>query len=66
MCKEHHDMWLNQQDDVFWINGDVELGTNEYIEVFNDITKYIFENTPNNIIDGTEITMAMLMEHPFF
>ncbi len=67
MCKKHHDIWLNQLDDVFWINGDVELGTTEHIEVFNDITRYIFENThTRNIIDGTEITMEMLMNHPFF
>lgn len=66
MCKEHHDMWLNQLDDVFWINGDVEIGTNEHCEVFNDIIKYIFENTPNNTIDETQITMEMLMNHPFF
>lgn len=66
MCKEHHDMWFNQLDDVFWINGDVEIGTNEHCEVFNDIIKYIFENTPSNTIDETQITMEMLMNHPFF
>lgn len=68
MCKDNHDEWLNQVDhDVLTLNGDVEFETKEYTEMFDTVIKFIFDNIPNyNIIDSTEITMEMLMNHPFF
>ena len=66
-CKKYHDNWLNElETDILIMSGDGEINTPEYNETIKNIINFISENTPNNFTSTSEVTMDMLMNHPFF
>ncbi len=66
-CKDYHDDWLdNIEEDILTLNGDIETNTQEYNEFMNTITTFICENIPPNHTLSNDVTIDMIMNHPFF
>jgi deoxyadenosine/deoxycytidine kinase len=70
-CKKFHDEWLNDEDNMLSINGNQNITESiKYNELLNTIIKYIKiiikTDKNNDQIQGTNITLEDLMNHPFF
>ena len=67
-CKQFHDEWLDQEENILNIDGNQDNREPiKYNELLNTIIKYIYLVIKRDkYIQGTNLTIQDMMEHPFF
>ena len=67
-CKKFHDEWLDNEQNILKVDGNQDNGESiKYYELLNTIIKYIdLVVKRDKYIQGTNLTLQDIMDHPFF